>query len=64
MTQKIRKNGQKHGGGWNPHSPRKSFNEKMTPLVVMVKRSEYAKALVHLRKEALAFRGGIGYKGY
>lgn len=43
-------------GGWKPTSPRKPPGEKMIALTVMVKRSEYTKALIHLRKEAEKFR--------
>lgn len=43
-------------GGWKPDSPRKHPNEKMVALTVMVKKSNYTKALIHLRKEADKFR--------
>lgn len=43
-------------GGWKPTSPRKHYMDKMVALTVMVKRSEYTKALIHLKNEAKKFR--------
>ena len=43
-------------GGWNENSPRKHPMDKMVALTVMVTKSEYTKALIHLRNEAQKFR--------
>lgn len=43
-------------GGWNKNSPRLKDSEKKVPLYVMVTKSEYTKAKIHLEKEAEQFR--------
>ena len=53
---KLRKNGHRHGGGWNDNTPRLTDMQKRIPLYVMVTRSEYTKARIHLEKESEQFR--------
>ena len=53
---KLRKNGHKHGGGWNNNTPRKPLSEKMVAVTVLVKRKHMLAAVNHLRNEAEKFR--------
>jgi len=53
---KLRKNGHKHGGGWNDNTPRKPLSEKMVAVTVLVKRKYMLEAIKHLRNEAEKFR--------
>lgn len=43
-------------GGWKSNSPRLTDMQKRIPLYVMVTKSEYTKAKIHLEKEAEQFR--------
>ena len=53
---KLRKNGHRHGGGWNDNTPRKPLSEKMVAVTILVKRKHMLTAIQHFKNEAEKFR--------